>query len=311
MCAVERSIGSNFQPGFRLIDDMELGFISSSAAQDYIARLQEGLSDYELALNPTKTSIRDLPCLMETSWAPPLRSFTFRTSEKGMQSDLIRYFDCAYELHQKFPNEAVISYAISRLKSEKFSCESNMKLCENLVLQSCIAQPASLRHGLHLLMEFSKSGCQMRSEELEQALNLIAQHHAPLGHGGEVAWALWGLIEFNLPLTDETVSVVSTAADSICTLLLLHANSIGLVANPSLFSILESYMTESELEHERWLVSYEADVQGWLPTFDGKDNHVKSHKFFSKLKKAGVRFYDQSARGFPLIPHSIDTFVSG
>jgi hypothetical protein len=51
-------------------------------------------------------------------------------------------------------------------------------------------------------------------------------------------------------------------------------------------------MRGSSLSGPEWLVAYEADVKGWLPSAE-KPNHVDSSPGFSELKRAGISFYDE------------------
>jgi hypothetical protein len=49
-------------------------------------------------------------------------------------------------------------------------------------------------------------------------------------------------------------------------------------------------MNGKDLRGEEWLLSYEANVQGWLGTVGGGD-HVTADPEFGYLKASGVRFY--------------------
>jgi len=51
-------------------------------------------------------------------------------------------------------------------------------------------------------------------------------------------------------------------------------------------------MIIDELEGEHWLLSYEANRKGWLPSVGGGD-HVASHPIFRLMKMANVSFYNQ------------------
>ncbi len=48
-------------------------------------------------------------------------------------------------------------------------------------------------------------------------------------------------------------------------------------------------MNSDSLCSSMWLLAYEADVKGWLPS---PHNHVALHPFFAPLKRKGVFFYD-------------------
>jgi len=49
-------------------------------------------------------------------------------------------------------------------------------------------------------------------------------------------------------------------------------------------------MNGDSLTDEMWLLAYEANFKGWLPS---PNNHVDSHPFFSVLKRKKVFFYDE------------------
>ena len=55
-------------------------------------------------------------------------------------------------------------------------------------------------------------------------------------------------------------------------------------------------MKQSELTTENWLVAYEANVKGWLPSVSGAD-FVGGDPTFGPLKAGGVHFYDTGATG--------------
>jgi hypothetical protein len=56
-------------------------------------------------------------------------------------------------------------------------------------------------------------------------------------------------------------------------------------------------MTKDGLYDEQWLLAYEANVKGWLPSVGGGD-HVNADPGFSFLKNAGVEFYIRTVNPF-------------
>ena len=50
-------------------------------------------------------------------------------------------------------------------------------------------------------------------------------------------------------------------------------------------------MTQDALYDEHWLLSYEANIKGWLPSLGAAD-HVAADPNFGFLKANGVHFYD-------------------
>ena len=120
----------------------------------------------------------------------------------------------------------------------------------------------------------------------------------PQRHSSEVAWSLWGCIVFKIELSAEIISAVLSMEDSVCSLLMLHAQSIGLANSRKATRALVGLMTVDELYDSRWLLSYEANVKQWLRPSTG--DHVSKDPNFAQMKAGKVSFYDPSRTAFPV-----------
>lgn len=60
-------------------------------------------------------------------------------------------------------------------------------------------------------------------------------------------------------------------------------------------------MTQDSLYDEHWLLAYEANIKGWLPSAGGVD-HVAADVNFGFLKANQVYFYDASLAAPPAAP---------
>lgn len=287
-------------PGFRYIDDYEFGFHSYSDAEQALATIQEGLNEYELALNPKKTMIIQLPEPIESAWASELRVFPFRANVRAQQSDLLRFFDRAFTLAKEDPDEAILKYAVTVIGSQNIHA-ANWSFCEGLLAQTLINEPATIQNVLRLFKHYDSLGYPIDRQRLAETLNLISLTHAPLGHGSEVAWALWGCIEFNLNVANPAAQKAFEMQDSVVSLVALHARFLGLISAHVSVATPQSRMTPLELTDEQWLLSYEANIKGWLPSV-GIADHVAAVPEYSFLKAAGVSFYDTTRRLGPRIP---------
>lgn len=132
------------------------------------------------------------------------------------------------------------------------------------------------------------------NDRITESLQQLIEDHAPLHHGSEVVWALWGAICLDCKLDAKVVEKSLLTSDPCVALCALHAISKGLVLGPVDVSGLEALMHEGELVEDHWLLAYEANVNGWLPNLGGKD-FVAAHKQFGPMKAAGVSFYDSAA----------------
>jgi len=284
-CDAELLAGHSGIRGYRFIDDYELGFQRRSDAQAALDLLEGILAQYELALNLAKTEIVDLPCALEPRWVNPLRSFEFRSSASGQRGDLFAFFDLAFDFHRQHPDDAVLQYAVGRLRNLKVR-PSNWEVFQRLLLQCVAPEPAALPYVLESIVTRVNAGA-------SPALGPIGEvmEHSGLMHSSEVAWALWSCLALGITLSQSASAAVSKCVDSVVALLALHCEDQGLVSAPLDHTVWSTYMNRASLYEEQWLLAYEANVKGWLPSLGGHD-HVSADPNFGFLKAEGVSFYD-------------------
>lgn len=279
--------------GFRYIDDIGCGFRTIAEAEDTLGQLQHFIGDLQLQLNPKKTKITELPSELEASWVPHLRLFAFRASSpSAQQTDLLSYFGRAFELAAIHREEAILRYSVQRLRSVSIF-EKNWALYESLLLQCLSVEPGTAPA---VIGELYKYHLRMPLDlvRIAGSLQQLIEDHAPVHHGSEVVWALWGAICLDCKLDAKVVEKALLASDPCVALCVLHAIANGLVLGPIDVSSLEALMHEGELVEDQWLLAYEANLKGWLPNLGGKD-FVAASKHFGPMKAAGVSFYDTAA----------------
>jgi hypothetical protein len=285
--------------GHRFIDDYELGFEHRTDAEVAFHRLEKILADYELALNPKKTEIVELPTEYEAPWVSPLRSFDFRTTPTGQRSDLLQYFNLAFSFNAQFPDDAVLQFAVGRLRSLKID-NSNWELFQHLLLNCATPEPAVLPYVLEAIISRANAGAVPALVDIGNVVNSLLITHAALAHSSEVAWSLWACLALGITIVPNAANEVSKCGDSVVALLALHCETRGLVGAPLDHTLWSSFMRQDDLYDEHWLLAYEANVKGWLPSQGGGD-HVSADLNFQFLKAAGVSFYDVT-KAIPATP---------
>lgn len=305
LCAVDKTLLSRLSRsrGFRYVDDFEFGFNTHSEAESGISILQEALAEYELELNPGKTKIIQLPLPLEDSWVAELRSFNFRTKQSSQLTDLLHFFDKAFELMRLNPQKHVLRYAISRLNSEEVNT-NNWTVFQNLLMQCINVEPQTFTPVLSHLLNYSNNDYSLDLSSIEQVMNDQICYHSPLNHGSEVSWALWTLMVFNIQITSEAASALSKLEDSVVALLALDAFQRGLVKNGLDLSIWQTYMDQEGLYSDQWLLSYEANIKGWLSS-NGITDHVHADPNFNFLKSKDVQFYNLNKVGKVMRPTGV------
>jgi len=286
--------------GFRIMDDYEFGFKTRADAEQALGVLQELLNNYELALNPNKTQILELPLPIEDTGIPELRALQLsdarKSSPKTQLYDITYHFDRAFELFKENPKGTFLKYIISKFKRVPIHSE-NWSYFEGMLLQSAITEPGTLSGVLEQLLRYKALGHTLTIDHIGDGFNEIIKQHGPLGHGSEVAWAIWGLLALQISLEEKSATTAAAMNDSIVAILTLDADKKGLVPSGVDYSNYKSFMTTENLYGEQWLLAYEANIKTWLPSV-GTADHVNDDECFNFLKTNGVCFYDDT-----LSPH--------
>lgn len=300
-CDQELLTKTSDMKGFRFIDDYELSFRTRTQAEDAFHLLQACLAEYELTLNEKKTTVLELPQPLEPSWATGIKLLNLRTSQRGQEADLSNYFSRIYEVHLENPDESVFQFAIARLRSERIH-PANWPLFQRLLLLCVAPEPACFPYVLEQLILRRNAGAGALLPQLEEIVNTLIEEHSTLKHSSEVANAAWACLALGLSMSSKAVNSISQCDDPVVALLALDCEQEGLVSGQLDKALWSAHMTGDALYDENWLLAYEANIKGWLPTVGGGD-HVAADANFGFLKASGVSFYDRTrAKPAPAAP---------
>lgn len=271
--------------GVRYIDDYELCFSTLADAERGLATLQQALADYELALNPNKTSIIELPSPLEPGWIRSLRRIALRKAGSGQRYDYVDLFDMAFELTRSVTDGHVLRFTMGVVRHA--TClPQNWTIVESLLLQGMAAEPGIIREVLSELVRYRAIGRTLNLDRIAETLHNIIIRHAPLGHGSEVAWALWAHIQLGLTLDEKALVAVEAMDDSVVVLTALDASRRGLTTRAAASNVWSNMISPSSLLDSNWLLAYEAHVKGWM-----HNRHLASDADFAAMRNAGVEFY--------------------
>ncbi len=300
LAAVDMQLSGRVTPlrGLRWMDEYELSFNDRGKAEEALAIMQSVLLQYELRLNPLKTKISELPVEFEPEWISEIRAFGIRDTPIGQASDLLRYFDCITRYLSEFPNEHVVKYGIGRLRDLQLNL-ANQDLFQSLVCQAITVEPGAIREGLEAIFNAEAyRGMTVNQALLRDTVNKVITQNAPSGHDYEVCWCLWASITWGLSIDTSSATAIASMENSVVAILALDARQRGLIPTGLSVAQWQARMTTNDLFEEQWLLAYEANVQGWLPSIGGAD-HVSAEPNFQFLKQAGVRFYNHTS--FPTL----------
>jgi hypothetical protein len=210
----------------------------------------------------------------------------------GQLSDALAFFSRAFELMKAHPQHAVLRYAAVVAQRWVFP-NSGWPTFQGLLFKAATADPGILPIVVALLARHVGAGQKVNLDSARRMIEAIIARHAPLGHGSEVAWALWTAIQFSVDLSSETATVVCAMEDDVVALLALDANARGRFPANAINLIRWSSLVTlpNALNDEHWLLSYESNRRGWLNC-----PAVKTHPFFNVLDGNQVSFYDSQRR---------------
>jgi len=300
LCKVDAELERQKVIGLRYVDDYELVFDSEPQALEGLSALQGALLEFELHLNPSKTRVLPLPQRVEESWVDTLKGFALDPVSPNFKSQLMAFFDTAFELSHAFPDTGVLKYAAGRIANIR-DWKAHYDVAEDLLVQAARVEAGALPVVLNTLLR-QKVNDTPRKERRRNLLLRTIIEHAPQRHSSEVAWSVWGCIAEGITIPTEALKLLVKMEDSVCAVVGLHARSIGLAETPSELDPLAIALTSDELYDSRWMLAYEAAVRSWLkPASSGKD-FVANDPNFGKLKAAGVTFYDPAKTSLPALP---------
>jgi hypothetical protein len=283
---------------FRWMDEFEMSFVDYRSAEEGLAELQHTLADFELRLNPRKTSISSAPFGYESTWVHELRSFELAPSVRKQARDLVRFFDLVFEHAAKNRGDHVVRYALARLRPTKLD-PTNWLLYQQLLSHAMIHELTVTDQYITNLLVGQQLGLTVDKSLAESALNFVIERSALLEQHHETAWALWGMLAFGITLSNKAAAAIEKVENSVVALLCLDALQQSLLPTTFSTTAWAGRMTAPDLSGEQWLLAYEANVKNWLPTVGGGD-HVTSDPHFSQLKNLGVEFYTPVTR--PALP---------
>lgn len=292
LTAVDKSLASKLPlRGHRYLDDYELAFTTRSAAEEAQALLEDTLADYELAINPTKTKILELPQPFHEGWTHELSTFDIRSDSASKTiSDLIALFSHAAAISRA--RSGPLKYALLRSREIEIGNEEVWVAFQNLVWSAVSAEPTTMAPALDLLEEKSTaSEFEIDRDAAGEVIEALIRTHSPVRNASEVAWGLWASIVLDVKMTKQAAKGVADMEDDFVALLALDASSRGLFGSNEVDASNWETLTDYDgvMSGPHWLLAYEGSVRKWLK---GPRRYVTKDRFFRTLRRRRVRFYD-------------------
>lgn len=227
--------------------------------------------------------IEELPIELDYPWKIMLLSYIFPKGKKVPRHSILRFFNLMFRLRKENPFEPVIPYGLSRLRSIEIEKDS-WSLLRNLLCQCLLVDPSCIRSAFQLIDKNKELGI---DEEIPNVINEIIGTHVGLGHGSEVAWALWVAVKLGIDIKVPVVAELERATDPVVRLSALRAYGEGLISGPNPFDEWAKTLSRESLYDEQWILAYEANAHRWLHL---NEDYVNNDDNFGPLKNADVSF---------------------
>ncbi len=277
---------------YRYVDDWFIGIASHAEGEEALRKLALATSHYSLDLNIEKTEILLPSDGVVALWPEELFDCAVTTTLRSSQAKSITlFFAKAFDLASRYENQNVLLFALKLARSFPI-IKSNFSYFESFVYKVARADNVTLPTAVQIIANYRHREFSPSQERAKLLCHDVIQRAAPLGHTQEVAWALFLTKVMQQKLSLEDADLIDGMNSSVCALILLDLFHSNLVENGFNLAAMISRMTTASLWDENWLLAYEADIKGWLPSAQAT-NHVDNDVWFKELKARGVEFYDR------------------
>lgn len=219
---VDKKLSEKGYEFIRYIDDYTCLCETHSKAQEFIRDLGSELSTYKLSLNLAKTAIVEQPEPLQPAWVTELISSKpsifidnqFNTRKISL-SEAIHYLDHAIRINKNTPDGSVIKFAISSVINH--IDEDDKLTFANYVTNLSWHYPILLP----FLNEMGIGELHFKISQIPEKLIKIASNSAHHKRSDGMAWPIYYLIKYNLPIPLDIAGEIIKSNDcvSICLLL--------------------------------------------------------------------------------------------
>lgn len=275
--------------GLRIVDDFYLYFNTLGEAEIASAIIQKTLKKYKLDLNQGKEKISELPEIMNAEWLHELREFSFRDEAPLQKRDIIAFFDRSVQLANRHPEDFVISFAVTRLRSVKFA-EDNYNLVQPFLFNCLLLEPKVINYVAEFITKYIPKQHLFSEDLLKTGLEKFLINHLILKNEYEVCWVLWIYEKLKISLPDSVLNDLINFRNPFVMLLALDLYHKRLAPNLRVKD-WEIYYSKENLYSEFWILAYEVVLKGW---FKPKKNYISDDVFFSYFFDLDISFYDSN-----------------
>jgi hypothetical protein len=298
LAQVDKAMNVDPTRAWRWIDDYEIAFNTRGDAEAALKKLTKELAAFRLRLNQKKTSVIELPQPVNDEWQDTIRDAA--TTKFTTPNEIVKYFDTAFRLRERFPGAPVLSYALGVLFKLKRPTPEVGRIAQSCISQALLSEPGAAQKAFSLLTFWSLNGFSLDASLLGKTVSQIIVKHESSGVSSDVSWALAFCLEQRLTLNSKAARVLSLFNDDCIALQTLHMKSEGLMPREFTTRYIARAAGTADLDREHWLLAYESFRQGFLVE---SEQNIRANPLFSDLLAKSVTFYRTNLPAYSSIIH--------
>jgi len=213
---------------------------------------------------------------------------------------MLKHFDMAFRLRERFPDSPVLLYALAVLFGLTCPTPEVGRIAQSCLTQAVLCEPGTAQKGFALLSYWKMNGFSVDGNLIADTINRLILRHEAGGLSSDVAWALSFCLEQSLALNGKAGMVLSIFDDDCIALQALQMSSLGLLPKGFNTAHISKVLKNADLDREHWLIAYEALRQGFL---NDSEPAVTSNPLFSELLKHRVTFYRTKLPAYASVVH--------
>ena len=297
LASIDRAAQLPTDRSCRWFDDYHLSFDTRDEAERCLARLKRELHKFRLRINPQKTKIVALPEPTESHWGDALHDHVAEALKT--RRGILKYFDVAVRLHDQFPSEAVLMYAIGGLFQEKPPRDDVARIAQAAITQAMLGEPGVAQKAFALLTFWKILGVALDLPALTHTIERMILQHDSTGVSSDVAWALAFCAQESLAIGREAGKVLQASDDDSILLLALHFHSKGFIPSGFNPAKVAKLLATAQPDREHWLLAYESARHRLLtPT-----SAITSNPLFADMLSKDVTFFRTELLPSALVLH--------
>jgi hypothetical protein len=277
--------------GLRYVDDFMLFFSNRGDAERALSFLSIAAGEYQIELNPEKTSILNITEESAEAWVFSLSHFLISRDEGSQRDSLAKLTEFCISLFAKCDDGSIGKYAIKKISSCVIATQ-HIDFAIACVLRLCAISPGAYSDAVAFISSYARAGYKLDFAPITRFVENSVAAGLGLAHDLEVCWSLWLAFELKIKISKQTKLSLEKSKSSIVIILSKLLSDYGLLRGGN-FSpdVAASAPTSSSFESDKWLLHYEGSRRNW---FGWSDVALKASSM-SVLDTCGVNFLDLSA----------------